>query len=172
MMLTRKLSNGAAVVVVVALCACSRAQEGGAEGAAGTASPDLTATDTAATGTAEGQGAMAEQGAMADTPSTQQPAEGQAAEGMPSGDAAAASEKRPGAVAPAPGVEPSKVKNWMLIEFARPVEDADLAWLRQNGFQVDTLMSPTMVRGWLEKPEGGEVIGTDPRVARIHAQMR
>ncbi len=162
-MLSRKLLQGASVLVVVALCACSRAPE---RGAAGAAASDTPPTATPAPAPAEGQGAMAE------TPAAQQPAEGQAAEGMPSEGAAPASEERPGAVAPAPGVEPSKVKNWMVIEFARPVEDADLAWLKQNGFQVDTLMSPTMVRGWLEKPEGGEVIGTDPRIARIHAQMR
>ncbi len=147
-MSSHKWLKAASLVVVVAFCACSRAQETGAAGGA----------DTAATPAAEEPGAMSE---------AAPPAQGEAAQG-----AAGDTVKRPVAVSPAPGVEPSKVKNWMVIEFARPVEDADLAWLRQNGFRVDTLMSPTMVRGWLEKPEGGEVIGTDPRIARIHAQMR
>lgn len=149
---------GASILLVVALCACSRAPETGAadeSGAQPAARPEAPAT-------APGQGAMTET-----APATQTPAPGQTAEG-----AAGETVKRPGTVSPAPGVEPSKVKNWMLIEFARPLEDADLAWLKQNGFQVDTVMSPTMVRGWLERAEGGEVIGTDPRIARVHAQMR
>jgi hypothetical protein len=78
----------------------------------------------------------------------------------------------PSSVAPAPDVEQPAMKNWMLIEFTRAVEETDLQWLEENGFRVDTVMSETMVRGWLEVPEGGEVIGQDPRIARIHAQMR
>ncbi len=146
-----KWLKGASLVLVIAFCACSRAPESGSAGEA--ASTPAAAPEASQPATAEGQGAMPEK-----APTAQ--------------GAAAETAKPPGAVAPAPGVEPSKVKNWMVIEFARPVADADIAWLKQNGFQVDTLMSPTMVRGWLEKPEGGEVIGTDPRVARIHAQMR
>jgi hypothetical protein len=72
----------------------------------------------------------------------------------------------------APGVRRPALRNWMLIEFARAVEPADLEWLEENGFRVDTVMSETMVRGWLEVPAGGELIGQDPRIARIHAQMR
>jgi hypothetical protein len=75
-------------------------------------------------------------------------------------------------VASMPGVEAPQMKNWMLIEFANAVEDADLEWLEEIGFHVDTLMSSTLVRGWLELPEGGEAIAQNPRVARIHAQMR
>ncbi len=78
----------------------------------------------------------------------------------------------PSSVAPAPDVEQPAMKNWMLIEFTRAVEETDLQWLEESGFRVDTVMSETMVRGWLEVPEGGEVIGQDPRIARIHAQMR
>ena len=63
-------------------------------------------------------------------------------------------------------------KNLMLIEFVEPIQEADLEWLKENGFQVDTVFSETTLRGWLEVPEGGEVIGTDPRVARIDAMMR
>ncbi len=33
-------------------------------------------------------------------------------------------------------------------------------------------MGPRLVRGWLEMPAAGELITRDPRVARIHAQMR
>jgi hypothetical protein len=75
-------------------------------------------------------------------------------------------------VAPAEGVEMPAVKNWMLIEFKRAVEKADLEWLAENGFRVDTVMGPTTVRGWLEDPAGGAVISQDPRVAGIKAQMR
>jgi hypothetical protein len=64
------------------------------------------------------------------------------------------------------------MKNWMLIEFAQAIEDEDIEWLEANGFNVDTVMNATMLRGWLEQPEGGEVISQDPRVAKIHAQMR
>lgn len=78
----------------------------------------------------------------------------------------------PSPVAPAPDVEQPAMKNWMLIEFIRAIEKTDLQWLEENGFRVDTVISETMVRGWLEVPEGGEVIGQDPRIARILAQMR
>ncbi len=80
--------------------------------------------------------------------------------------------KLPAAVAPAPGVERPAMKNWMLIEFSAPVQEADLRWLEENGFRVDTLVGPTLVRGWLETAAGGEEIAKNPRVARIHAQMR
>ncbi len=86
--------------------------------------------------------------------------------------AAAESAGRPGAVAPAPGVEGPKVKNWALIEFVGEIEEADLRWLEDAGFHVDTVMGPRLVRGWLEMPAAGELITRDPRVARIHAQMR
>ncbi len=69
-----------------------------------------------------------------------------------------------------PDVE--RPKNFMLIEFSAPIQEADLTWLEENGFHVDTVFSETTLRGWLEVPEGGEVIGTDPRVARIDAMMR
>jgi len=63
-------------------------------------------------------------------------------------------------------------KNFMLVEFVNPIQDADLQWLQENGFHVDTVFSATRLRGWLEVPEGGEVIGTDPRVAKVDAMMR
>ena len=89
---------------------------------------------------------------------------GEVAEPLPGGP--------PQGIAAAPEAETPQMKNWMLIEFASAVRDADLEWLEGNGFHVDTLMSSTLVRGWLELPEGGEAIAQDPRVARIHAQMR
>ncbi len=162
-MLVRTLGKAAAIGFFVTLCACSRAQE---------------SRETAEEHAPPGEAAVAEQGAMAEEG---QPAEQQSEPATPAEAAETAleqetmTEAKPppaGGVSPAPGVEPSKVKNWMLIEFARKLEDADLAWLEENGFRVDTVMSPMMVRGWLEKPEGGEVISQDPRVARIHAQMR
>ena len=63
-------------------------------------------------------------------------------------------------------------KNMMLIEFVEPIQEADLEWLKENGFQVDTVFSETTLRGWLEVPDGGPVIGNDPRVAKIDAMMR
>ena len=89
------------------------------------------------------------------------------------GDAAAAK----GAVAPgaAPGrqdAESPVMRNWVLLEFVRPVEGADVEWLEANGFRVDTVMSGNLVRGWLERPEGGEVIARDARIARVSAQAR
>jgi hypothetical protein len=64
------------------------------------------------------------------------------------------------------------LRNWVLLEFKRPVEQADLDWLEANGFRVDTVMARFQVRGWLERPEGSEVIARDPRIARISAQAR
>jgi hypothetical protein len=80
--------------------------------------------------------------------------------------------KPPATVAPAPGVEQPVMKNWMLIEFAKSVEPEDLRWLEKNGFRVDTVMSAKMVRGWLEEMAGGEAIAKDPRIVKIHPQMR
>ncbi|UCF20235.1 MAG: hypothetical protein JSU87_02170 [Gemmatimonadota bacterium] len=80
--------------------------------------------------------------------------------------------ERPAVVAPAPGLEQPAMRNWMLIEFADSVTEADLSWLERSGFRVGTLIGPTLVRGWLEVAAGGEAIARDPRVARIHAQMR
>lgn len=106
----------------------------------------------------------------------QEPGAGVAEETVPSETAGEAGEVRAEeAVQTSPepsGVRRPALRNWMLIEFARAVEPADLEWLEENGFRVDTVMSETMVRGWLEVPAGGEVIGQDPRIARIHAQMR
>jgi len=78
----------------------------------------------------------------------------------------------PGRVAPASEGDELGLKNWLLIEFARAIESEDLEWLEQCGFRVDTVMSATIVRGWLEDAAGGALIGRDPRVVRIDAQMR
>jgi hypothetical protein len=78
----------------------------------------------------------------------------------------------PQRVAPASEGDELGMKNWLLIEFARAIKVADLEWLEQNGFRVDTVLSSTTVRGWLEDAAGGAVIGRDPRIARIDAQMR
>lgn len=76
------------------------------------------------------------------------------------------------AVPPAAEGDRSGMRNWMLIEFVRAVEPADLEWLERNGFRVDTVLSATTVRGWLDNAAGGAVIGKDPRIVRIDAQMR
>ena len=99
-------------------------------------------------------------------------AEAGAVSGAGKPDAGDVSPAAPGRVAPvAEGDEPG-LKNWLLIEFARAIEPSDLEWLEQSGFRVDTLMNATTVRGWLEDAAGGAVIGKDPRVVRIDAQMR
>jgi hypothetical protein len=77
-----------------------------------------------------------------------------------------------GRVAPTTERDEAGRKNWLLIEFARAVEAADLEWLEGNGFRVDSVMGEMTVRGWLEDAAGGAVIGQDPRIAQIHAQMR
>jgi hypothetical protein len=64
------------------------------------------------------------------------------------------------------------MRNWVLLEFVRTVEEADVEWLEYNGFRVDTVMSGNLVRGWLEVPGGGEVIARDARIARVSAQAR
>jgi hypothetical protein len=44
--------------------------------------------------------------------------------------------------------------------------------LEENGFVVDTVLSETAVRGWLEDPAGASTIQNDPRIASINTQMR
>ena len=78
----------------------------------------------------------------------------------------------PGVVAPADDVEGRVMRNWVLLEFSRPVEEADLEWLEENGFRVDSVMSELRVRGWFERAEGGRAVANDPRIARVHTQMR
>lgn len=78
----------------------------------------------------------------------------------------------PSVTAAAPEVERPPMRNWVLLEFNRSVEPADLEWLEANGFRVDTVLERNQVRGWLERPEGSEVIARDPRIARISAQAR
>jgi len=78
----------------------------------------------------------------------------------------------PGAVAPAAGAEGRTVRNWVLLEFSRPLQEGDLEWLEANGFRVDSVMGELRVRGWLEGAEGGRAIASDPRIARVHTQMR
>lgn len=140
--------RSAALVLALVFAACrgGREEAGQAEEAAPAA--EATTAETA-TETAEPEGQPISESAV--------------------GEAAATP---PGAVAPAEGVEKPAVKNWMLIEFARAIEEADLKWLEENGFRVDTVMGETTVRGWLENPAGGPVISQDPRIAKIQAQMR
>ena len=87
-------------------------------------------------------------------------------------DAGGVTPTAPGRVAPASGGDEPGLKNWLLIEFARAIEQEDLEWLEQCGFRVDTVMSAMIVRGWLEDAAGGALIGKDPRVVRVDAQMR
>lgn len=103
------------------------------------------------------------------------------ASGQPSGGAETTAPERPAAsdvaarpktVASSTEGDRTNMRNWMLIEFVRAIEPADLEWLERNGFRVDTVLSATTVRGWLEKAAGGAVIGKDPRIARIDTQMR
>lgn len=129
------------------------------------------AVEPAAPGAAAGARQATEPGDTAtDQPSGQPPGGGEttAAERAAGGDVVA----QPEAVAPSAEGDRAGMKNWMLIEFVRAIESADLDWLERNGFRVDTVLSATTVRGWLEDPAGGSVIGNDPRIARIDAQMR
>jgi len=87
-------------------------------------------------------------------------------------DAAAEEAISPATTSPQEDAAQGEMKNWMLVQFARPVEEADLRWLEENGFRVDTVMGERMVRGWLEEPAAGEVIGQDPRISKIAAQLR
>lgn len=98
--------------------------------------------------------------------------EERAAEAEPEMDAADVAPERRGAVAPAAEVEARVMRNWVLLEFSRPVEAADMEWLVANGFHVDSVMSELRVRGWFERSEGGRVIAGDPRIAHVHTQMR
>ncbi|UCC71144.1 MAG: hypothetical protein JSV86_12195 [Gemmatimonadota bacterium] len=79
---------------------------------------------------------------------------------------------QPGTAPPATEGETETMRPWVLLEFARPLEETDFGWLEANGFRVDTVMSERLVRGWLGGPAGGAVIASDPRIARIHTQMR
>ena len=133
--------------------------------------------EAAAVKSAEETGQGAESGEIPSSPkatadeSSEQAVEGGAGAGKEqpeAGDVAG----RPRSVAPATESDEPGMKNWLLIEFARAIEPADLEWLKQNGFRVDTVMSEKTVRGWLEDVAGGAVIGKDPRIARIDAQMR
>lgn len=74
-----------------------------------------------------------------------------------------------GSTAPGDSIRPGTPA---LIEFTRDIRDQDLSWLRENGFQVDTVMGPRTVRGRLTEPARGEDIARDPRVASIEALMR
>ncbi len=141
----------ATVALVLALAGCASGDESAERAEEATPAAEVAAQEES--GAAAGEAA---------TPAAE-------AAGEP---AAEAPTERPAGVAPAtPGERPA-MRNWMLLEFARAVEDEDLQWLEANGFHVDTLMSETLVRGWLERPEGGEVIAKDPRIAQVHAQMR
>lgn len=80
--------------------------------------------------------------------------------------------EQPGAVAPATEAEVRNVRNWVLLEFSRPLEEGDLEWLEANGFRVDSVMGDRRVRGWLERAEAGRAIADDPRIARVQTQMR
>lgn len=82
----------------------------------------------------------------------------------------------PGDTAPAAG-EPQipRLKppgpDLLLLEFARAITAADLRWLEENDFRVDTVLSETLVRGWLASP-AGERVAHDPRIARVYPLMR
>jgi hypothetical protein len=80
--------------------------------------------------------------------------------------------QQPGTVAPATEAEVRAVRSWVLLEFSRPLEEGDLEWLEANGFRVDSVMGDRRVRGWLERAEAGRTIANDPRIARVHTQMR
>lgn len=124
--------------------------------------------DTAETAPAAEAGARGEADVAYEEP-------GEAAEpeaGAPEADSTVVMPREPEPVAPEADIEAPTVRNWVLLVFSRPVEEADLEWLEANGFRVDSVMSELRVRGWLERPGGGSAIANDPRIARIQTQMR
>jgi hypothetical protein len=123
-------------------------------------------TDEAAAAAEE---AAAEQGGTAAGETT---AAAEAEAGAPEAVGADTAPEGPGAVAPAAEAEARAMRNWVLLEFSRPLEEGDLEWLEANGFRVDSVMGELRVRGWLEDSEGGRAIASDPRIARVHTQMR
>ncbi len=148
------------VTLAVALSGCTGGTEDGAGEEEASASPPPEAATPAesemeAVGEQEEDSATAAEDSMAASPAVEEAIAPPAA-GVP----------------PAPGVEDTGLRNWMVIEFARDVEKADLEWLEQNSFHVDTVMGPRMIRGWLEDAAAGSRLSQDPRVASIHAQMR
>ncbi|MGD2216938.1 MAG: hypothetical protein PVJ64_09280 [Gemmatimonadales bacterium] len=151
-MITRESFAALALVVVVVGCAPGERSEEGGEEAARSAE-----TVPAAEG-----GAVTEEAAVEAEPEA----------GAPEPDAPDVAPQRPGAVAPAAEGEAPALRNWVLLEFSRPVEEGDLEWLEANGFRVDSVMSELRVRGWFERGEGGRAIANDPRIARVHTQMR
>ncbi len=119
-------------------------------------------------------GAAAEQAAMEAELAEPEPTLGEAT--PEAGGGVGGAEAEAGGVAPAEdaagGVEPRASPKWVLLEFARVIEQADLRWLAENGFQVDTVFGEKLVRGWLEASANRQAIASDPRIARIQAQMR
>lgn len=159
------------IALLVVAIACERSHRDEQE------SRTAPAVEPAAPAAAAGSGQATEEVDTATPPSdvTDQPtgqppggAEPAATELPAAGDSSA----RPKTVAPSAEGDRTGMKNWLLIEFVRAIEPADLEWLEGNGFRVDTVLSATTVRGWLENAAGGAVIGKDPRISRIDAQMR
>ena len=136
--------------------------------------------ERAAEDTEETDEAPAAEAALADEDAEAPEEEAAAEEPEPSVPEAAAPEaaapdaaaERPDAVAPAEETDARVMRNWVLLEFSRPVEEADLEWLEANGFRVDSVRSELRVLGWFERAEGGSAVATDPRIARVHTQMR
>lgn len=131
--------------------------------------------ERAAEDTDETDEAPAAEAAVADEDAAA-PEEAAAAEepeaGAPEAAAPDATAERPDAVAPAEETDARVMRNWVLLEFSRPVEEADLEWLEANGFRVDSVMSELRVRGWFERAENSGAVANDPRIARVHTQMR
>ncbi len=158
MTITVRARRIAAMVLVLVLVGCAPGER-----AAEQADEAVPAAPAAEAAIADESGAVPEEGAAA----AAEPQAGTPEVAVP--DAAA---EGPGAVAPAEEGEARVMRNWVLLEFSRPVEEADLEWLEANGFRVDSVMSELRVRGWLERSEDGRVIASDPRIARVHTQMR
>lgn len=151
-MITRELFGSLALVVVVAGCAPGERAAERVDETVPAAEADM----------ADEGGAVSEESDAAAEP----------AAGAPELDSPDAAPAGPGAVAPAGEVDTRVGRNWVLLEFSRPVEEGDVEWLEANGFRVDSVMGELRVRGWLEEGAQRVVIANDPRIARIHTQMR
>jgi hypothetical protein len=156
MMLSATDWRNAALILALALAGCTPGEEAAEQGEE--VAPAAEAGMAEESGTSETGEAAAE---------VETPPEMEAAEESPG-----VTGGPPGAVAPATGGEAQGVRKWVLPEFARAVEDADVEWLEANGFHVDSVMSETLVRGWLAESAGAEAISSDPRIARVRTQMR
>ena len=68
---------------------------------------------------------------------------------------------------------PAATGRWLFLVFRRPIVDADLRWLEESDFRVDSLLGPTTLRGRLLRADtGAGAIAADPRIESVEPLMR